>query len=124
MYICLFTCANTRAVHLEVVTDLTEENFLQAFRRFVGRKSLPRLMISDNTSTYQSAAKELEKMFSSTTLSEQLTKQGTTWQLVHTQKSTMVWWLLGKAHWAYQDHPQEGAREDIYITACNTNYCR
>ena len=31
MYIHLFTCANTRAVHLEVVTDLTEENFMQAF---------------------------------------------------------------------------------------------
>ena len=33
VYICLFTCANTRAVHLEVVTDLSEENFIQAFRR-------------------------------------------------------------------------------------------
>ena len=48
VYICLFTCANTRAVHLEVVNDLSEETFLQAFRRFSSRKSLPRLMISDN----------------------------------------------------------------------------
>jgi len=32
VYICLFTCASTRAVHLEVVTDLSEETFLQAFR--------------------------------------------------------------------------------------------
>ena len=31
-YICLFMCANTRAVHLEVVSDLSEETFLQAFR--------------------------------------------------------------------------------------------
>ena len=66
VYICLFICANTRAVHLEVVTDLSEENFIQAFRRFVSRKSLPQLMISDNASTYQSAAKELEKLFNST----------------------------------------------------------
>jgi len=28
VYICLFTCANTRAIHLEVVTDLTAETFL------------------------------------------------------------------------------------------------
>ena len=41
VYICLFTCVNTRAIHLEVVTDLSEENFIQAFRRFVSRKSLP-----------------------------------------------------------------------------------
>jgi len=41
-YICLFTCANTRAVHLEVGTDLSEDIFLQAFRRFASRKSLPK----------------------------------------------------------------------------------
>ncbi|XP_062606697.1 uncharacterized protein LOC134268454 [Saccostrea cucullata] len=28
VYICLFTCASTRAVHLELVTDLTEEQFI------------------------------------------------------------------------------------------------
>ena len=53
-YICLFTCANTRAIHLEVVSDLSEESFLQAFRRFVSRRSLPVTMISDNASTYLS----------------------------------------------------------------------
>ena len=31
VYVCLFTCASTRAVHLEVVTNLPEETFLQAF---------------------------------------------------------------------------------------------
>ena len=38
VYICLFACAVTRAVHLEVVTDLIETIFLEAFRRFVGQK--------------------------------------------------------------------------------------
>ena len=42
VYICLFTCATTKAVHLEVVSDLTVETFLLAFRRFCSRKSLPR----------------------------------------------------------------------------------
>ncbi|XP_069180286.1 uncharacterized protein [Procambarus clarkii] len=31
-YICLFTCAATRAVHLEVTLDMSAEEFLQAFR--------------------------------------------------------------------------------------------
>ena len=74
VYICLFTCANTRAVQLEVVTDLTEENFMQAFRRFASRKLLPQLIISDKTSTYHSAVKELEKLFNCTILSEQLSR--------------------------------------------------
>ena len=33
--ICLFACSTTRAIHLKVVTDLTVETFLLAFRRFV-----------------------------------------------------------------------------------------
>ena len=51
-YVCLFTCANTRAIHLEVVEDLSEKTFLKAFRRFVSRRSLPRKMVSDNATTY------------------------------------------------------------------------
>ena len=45
VYICLFMCASTRAVHLEVVADLSEDTFLQAFRRFLSRKSLPRVVV-------------------------------------------------------------------------------
>ena len=82
VYICLFTCASTRAVHLEVVTDLSEKTFLQAFRRFAARRSLPRLIMSDNASTYMSASKELEKLFQSPTLKAILMKKGTTWRFI------------------------------------------
>ena len=57
VYVCLFTCAVTRAVHLEIVTDLTTKNFLQAFSSC---KSLPKVMLSDNASTYLAAADELK----------------------------------------------------------------
>ena len=57
VYVCLFTCACTRAVHLEVVTDLSEKTFMLAFRRFAARRSLPLLVLSDNASTYMSASK-------------------------------------------------------------------
>lgn len=46
-YICLFTCATTRGVHLEVTSDMSVEAFLQAFRRFAACRSYPKLMISD-----------------------------------------------------------------------------
>ena len=82
VYICLFTCAVTRAVHLEVVTDLTEQSFIQAFRRFVNRKSLPHTMISDNASTYLAAADELKNLFQSTSLKETLGRQGVEWKFI------------------------------------------
>jgi hypothetical protein len=64
-YICLFTCAVTRSVHLEIVSDLSEEKFLLAFRRFSSRKSLPLTMISDNASTYVASAETLKELFES-----------------------------------------------------------
>ncbi|XP_011706438.1 PREDICTED: uncharacterized protein LOC105461630 [Wasmannia auropunctata] len=39
-YICLFTCAVYRAVHLELVTSLSTEEFLEAFRRFIVEEDL------------------------------------------------------------------------------------
>ena len=59
VYICLFTCVSTRAVHNEVVPDLTTESFLLAFRKFSTRKSLQSKMLSDNASTFLAAADEL-----------------------------------------------------------------
>ena len=82
VYICLFTYAVTCAVHLEIVTDLTVECFLQAFRHFSNRKSLPRLVLSDNESTFLSAANELNALFSSPSLTSSLSKSGTEWRFI------------------------------------------
>ena len=82
VYVCLFTCATSRAVHLEVVTDLSTATFMLAFRRFVGRRSLPKLMISDNATTYEAAADELKKLLSSEEVHTALGNRGTTWKFI------------------------------------------
>ena len=82
VYLCLFTCATTRAVHLEIVPDLSTETFLLAFRKFAGRRSLPKLMISDNGSTYMSAAEELRLLMEKTEVKEELGRRGVTWQFI------------------------------------------
>ena len=82
VYVWLFTCAVTRAVHLEIVTNFTTENFLQAFRRFSSRKSLPKVMLSDNASTYLAAVDELNELFSCKTLLEVLSRKGVTWKFI------------------------------------------
>ena len=81
-YICLFTCAVTRAVHLEVVSDLSEQSFLQAFRRFSSRRSLPHHMISDNASTFLASSETLNDLFQSPSLKEQLSRQGVEWKFI------------------------------------------
>ncbi|XP_060588887.1 uncharacterized protein LOC132744251 [Ruditapes philippinarum] len=81
-YVCLFTCASTRAVHIELVHDLSEDTFMQAFRRFVSRRSLPRLIISDNATTFQAASNTLKSLLESQTLKEQLGFKGTEWRFI------------------------------------------
>ena len=82
VYICLFTCAVTRDVHLEIVEDLSEETFLRAFRRFASRKSPPQKMVSDNASTYLAAAEELKRLFQSASIRESLSRRGVDWHFI------------------------------------------
>ena len=81
-YVCLFTCAVTRALHLEVVTSMSADYFLQAFRRFANRKSLPSLMVSDNAKTFQKASTYLKSMFESLRVRDHLTNAGVDWQFI------------------------------------------
>ncbi|KAL9961132.1 hypothetical protein ACROYT_G030023 [Oculina patagonica] len=65
VYICLFTCASTRAIHLELTPSLSVESFLLAFRRFVNRQGLPVTLLSDNAKTFRSASKDIRKIIQS-----------------------------------------------------------
>nr|XP_006815894.1 PREDICTED: uncharacterized protein LOC102809802 [Saccoglossus kowalevskii] len=82
VYICLFTCAVTRAVHLELLPDLSTKTFLYAFRRFAARRSLPSTMVSDNASTYLSAAEELRKLFDSPDVRTYLANKRVQWSFI------------------------------------------
>ena len=48
IWICLYTCYVTRAIHLDLVPDLTTNAFLRCFRRFTARRGRPSLVVSDN----------------------------------------------------------------------------
>ena len=52
-YICLFTCAATRAVHLELLRSLSTQEFLFAFRRFCSCYSVPEVIISDHGTNFK-----------------------------------------------------------------------
>lgn len=59
---CLFTCLNSRAVHLELVEDLTAEAFQRAFRRMMATRGKPTTIYSDNATTFRAADKELKEL--------------------------------------------------------------
>ena len=82
VYVCLFTCGITRAIHLEIVNDLSTETFLLAPRRFAARRSLPRIMLSDNASTYEAAAVELAHLINSDRIGEALCTLGIQWRFI------------------------------------------
>ncbi|GFV14352.1 integrase catalytic domain-containing protein [Trichonephila clavipes] len=58
-YVSLFTCAVTRAVHLELVTDMSTKCFLLALRRFLARRGNCKVIYSDNARTFKAAEREL-----------------------------------------------------------------
>ena len=58
-YIALFVCFSTKAVHIELVSDLTTEAFLAALRRFVSRRGLPAEIHSDNGTNFIGARNDL-----------------------------------------------------------------
>ena len=57
VWICLYTCCVVRAVHLELVFDMSTPTFIRCFKRFVARRGLPSKILSDNGKTFKAAAK-------------------------------------------------------------------
>ncbi|KAH7702853.1 Pao retrotransposon peptidase domain-containing protein [Aphelenchoides avenae] len=57
IWVLLVVCMSSRAVALYVVQDLSTESFLLAFRQFVAEHGKPRLITSDNATTYTLASK-------------------------------------------------------------------
>lgn len=60
-YICLFVCFVTRAVHLELVGDLSSDAYLLALKRFISRRGKPIEIFSDNGRNFVGLMNEFAK---------------------------------------------------------------
>ncbi|XP_073959790.1 uncharacterized protein [Choristoneura fumiferana] len=87
-YICLFVCMVTKALHIEVVSDLTSRGFLESFKRFVARRGHCANLYSDNGSNFVGASKELKELFDAEKSSmiqevaDSLSVNGTNWHFI------------------------------------------
>jgi hypothetical protein len=61
-YIALFICLATKAVHMELVGDLTSESFTNALKRFLSRRGNVLNIYCDNGTNFVGAKNELQNM--------------------------------------------------------------
>ena len=52
VHVVLYTCATSRAVHLDLVPDPTCLAFVRSLKRFIGRRGISKLYISDNAGCF------------------------------------------------------------------------
>ena len=70
VYILIFTCFNTRAVHLEAVNSMSTAEFILAFVRFVNRYGIPLAIYSDSAKSFLQAGGLIQNLLSSSEFEE------------------------------------------------------
>lgn len=88
-YVAIFICLVTKAVHLELVSDLSTDAFLAALDRFVARRGLCARIHSDNGTNFRGAARQLNEIHKLVTtfqsknqISNSLSSKGIQWQFI------------------------------------------
>ena len=69
-YILIFTCFNTRAIHLECVSSMSTSEFILAFVRFSNRFGIPTCVYSDNAKSFLQAGGIIQNFLSSSEFKE------------------------------------------------------
>ena len=62
-YLALFICFATKAVHIEIVSDLTTEAFLASLKQFIARRGLPAEVHIDNGTNFKGAKNDLTDLY-------------------------------------------------------------
>lgn len=87
-YVAVFVCMATKAIHLELASDLSSSTFIAAFKRFVARRGPCSDVYSDNGTNFVGANKELRASFDAQLKEMEkasvstLALQGTEWHFI------------------------------------------
>lgn len=86
-YIAVFVCFTTKAVHLELVSQLTTEAFLSALKRFVARRGMCNKLYSDNATNFVGANRHLKECYdfisdSTDIIASELSNQKIEWSFI------------------------------------------
>ncbi|XP_055633488.1 uncharacterized protein LOC129773856 [Toxorhynchites rutilus septentrionalis] len=88
-YICVLICLSTKAVHLELVGDLSTTTFLMALNRFIWRRNKPKHIYSDNGTNFIGAKNALHQLYcmlqpgsAQDNIKQNLAQDGIQWHLI------------------------------------------
>lgn len=88
-YVAIFVCMAVKAVHIELVSGLDSNSFINALKRFISRRGMISNIYSDNGSNFVGANKELKElrnMFTTTAEIEKITNtlssEGISWHFI------------------------------------------
>ena len=62
IYVAVFVCLSTKAIHLKLVSNLTKDDCILALQRFIARRGMPSKIHSDNGTNFIGARNELIKL--------------------------------------------------------------
>ena len=82
VWVLLFTCLYSRAVHLESLSSLDTTTFMMAFRRFVAIRGKCTLIRSDHGTNFMGARNQLQGGVDVNQLMEGMRSEGCAWELI------------------------------------------
>lgn len=84
-WIAIFVCLKTRAVHIDIVMDISSASFLACYERFIGKRGRCEKLFSDNGTAFVGAEKELQRALEkwiSKEFLDHIHNKGTQWQFM------------------------------------------
>lgn len=86
VWVCLFTCFTVRAIHLDLVKDMSTEEFLLCLHHFIARCGASRVILLDNEQQFKATKTVLEKAWRNVMTDERLNEfasnQGIQWRFI------------------------------------------
>ena len=74
MYLLIFTCLNIRAIHIELIDDMSTHSLILALIRFCNIFGTPSHIYSDNAKSFVAGVNFMHEVFLSSEFSEKFSK--------------------------------------------------
>ncbi|XP_065093423.1 uncharacterized protein LOC135714082 [Ochlerotatus camptorhynchus] len=112
-YVAVYVCMAPKAVHLEVVSNLSSDAFLASLKRFISRRGMVQQIHSDNATNFHGANHELHELY------RQFQDQQTAKKIQQFCQAREIQW-----HFIPPDAPEFGGLWEAAVKATKTHLKR